>query len=255
MRNIVLKYLIIAFILFITNNSIFANTEDIVKKASDAYQNHDYKKAIALYEELLNDNYSSEELYYNLGCAYFQNNDIASAALYFEKAYALNPTDEDITHNINIVHSRLQDKIESIPPIFYKRWYQHFTKMFTLQSWTIISLLSFTISLFLVLVYLLSGVMKWKKIGFYAAVFVGIIFILSIISCQEHYKMRNNENYAIIFTPTVTTKSSPDENSKNLFVIHQGTKVELTDNVGDWYEIKLANGSVGWLLVSDVRTI
>jgi hypothetical protein len=183
------------------------------------------------------------------------NNPSYKKRLNFERAFVLNPTDEDIQYNIKIVQSRLQDKIEAVPVIFYKRWYTNFTELFTLQIWTIISILSFAISLFLILAYLLTGVMKWKKTAFYSAIIVTMIFVLSIFACQRHYNMRKSDNYAIVFTPTVTTKSSPDEDSKNLFIIHEGTKLEITDVLGEWYEIKLANGSVAWLRMSDVEII
>jgi tetratricopeptide (TPR) repeat protein len=254
MRQQILKYIIFSLLLFAASTSLLANADGI-EKASKAYQNKDYKQAITLYEEFIEKDYASADLYYNLGCAYFQNGDIAMAALNFERAYALNPSDVDIRYNIKIVESRLQDKVEKVPLVFYKRWYKSVVELFSLRVWAVICVLSFAILLFLVLVYLLSAVMKWRKLGFYAAVFMGIVFIFSLISCQGHYSLRNSDSYAIVFTPTVTTKSSPDEDSKSLFIIHEGLKVEITDSVGDWYEIELANGNVGWLLMSDVVII
>ncbi len=249
-----IRYIILSFVLFAASNTLLANA-DAIEKASKAYQNKDYKQAIALYEEFIENDFASADLYYNLGCAYFQEGEIAMAALNFERAYVLNPTDEDTKYNIKIVGSRLQDKVESVPIIFYKRWYNGVVELFSLRVWAVISVISFTLLLFLVLVYLLSAMMKWRKFGFYAAVLMGVLFILSLVSCQEHYSLRNSDSHAIVFTPTVTTKSSPDEDSKNLFIIHEGLKVEITDNLGDWYEIKLANGNVGWLLMSDVVII
>ena len=72
-------------------------------------------------------------------------------------------------------------------------------------------------------------------------------------SQRSHYL--NNELDAIVFTPTVNIKSSPDENSKDIFVLHEGTKISLLDVVGDWQEIRISNGSIGWIKTSDIKKI
>ncbi|HRZ22174.1 MAG TPA: SH3 domain-containing protein, partial [Bacteroidales bacterium] len=60
---------------------------------------------------------------------------------------------------------------------------------------------------------------------------------------------------AIVFDPSLTVRSSPSENSVDLFVVHEGTKVAITDRLGDWYEIRIANGSTGWIQNTSIRSI
>ena len=87
-------------------------------------------------------------------------------------------------------------------------------------------------------------------------IFVLLLFsLLSLHFTYQNYQILKDNSEAIIFTPTVTIKSSPDEKSVDLFVLHEGTKVRILDNIGNWYEIKIANGSVGWLPASSLEKI
>ena len=67
--------------------------------------------------------------------------------------------------------------------------------------------------------------------------------------------MITQNNGAIIITPTVTVKSSPSISGKNLFVVHEGLKVTITDSINNWKEIKLSDGKQGWILTSDLTEI
>jgi hypothetical protein len=113
----------------------------------------------------------------------------------------------------------------------------------------------FTLLLIMALVFLLSRVVWLKKVSFW----FGLLFLISSLStyalANQKFNSFKKDHEAIVFTPTVTVKSSPTESSIDLFVIHEGTKVELLDNVGDWYEIVIANGSVGWMKGGDIRKI
>ena len=77
------------------------------------------------------------------------------------------------------------------------------------------------------------------------------------------YQLRRAQtakNTAIIFTPTVTIKSTPAESGNNLFVLHEGAKVEILNemrdlNKVDWCEIRISDGNRGWVRKVDLETI
>ena len=71
--------------------------------------------------------------------------------------------------------------------------------------------------------------------------------LFTFIFTQTQYTRFKTNKEAIIFTASVTVKSSPDEKSTDLFVVHEGLKIKITDTAGEWSEIKIANGSVGWI--------
>jgi tetratricopeptide (TPR) repeat protein len=245
------------FIIFLFGSlSVFADDNQIlIEEANKNYNEARYQDAADLYEKVLLSGYESPKLYYNLGNCYFKLKDMASAILNFEKAKKLDPGDEDVNFNLKIANNSIVDKIETVPDLFYIRWWNSLTHFFTVDQWGMLSLISFIILLSFALLFLLSGVVWIKKYSFW----LGIVFLVITVSSYSMANARINsfkkDHEAIVFAPTVTVKSSPSENSIDLFVIHSGTKVQLTDHVGDWYEVKIANGSVGWLMNNDIKKI
>lgn len=98
------------------------DTEKIWNDANTAYVNADYPAATEGYERLLGEGYESAQLYLNLGNAYFKRGMNGRAILNYRKALRLAPGDEDIRYNLSIAEARTQDRIESVPVFFVKRW-------------------------------------------------------------------------------------------------------------------------------------
>jgi len=214
-----------------------------------------YDSAIATYEQVLDENLESYRLYYNIGNAYFKNNDIPSAILYYEKAKKLAPNDEDVSFNLSIANSMIVDKIEKVPEMFYQKWWNYFYNMFDADTWTIISVVSWLILLLFIGIFILAKTRRVKKMSFY----FGLLFLFTSLATfglasQKYYYTKEHKD-AIVFTPTITAKSSPTRSAVDLFVIHEGTKVRIVDQVQGWVKIKLHNGSIGWLPGDAVKRI
>ena len=64
-----------------------------------------------------------------------------------------------------------------------------------------------------------------------------------------------NIKNGVIIEPSVIAKVSPDKDSNDAFVIHEGLKVRLEDNIGDWYKIRLQDGKIGWANKQDIKVI
>ena len=54
---------------------------------------------------------------------------------------------------------------------------------------------------------------------------------------------------------STAVKSSPDKSSTDLFVLHEGTLVSITDRLDGWCEITIADGKKGWLEAKTIETI
>lgn len=231
------------------------SNDELAGQARKAYTAGHYPEAIQLYEKILKSDNESAVLYYNLGNAYFRNNEIPSSILYYEKALKLEPNQEDIRHNLNVANSRITDKVEVVPELFYKRWWKAFMDTLSIDTIGIVLILLVTLALLSTSIYLFSKSLPVRKIAFWCGVFLYSFLLISFLAARqkEHHLKFHHE--AIVFTPTVTVKSSPDVSSADLFVIHEGIKVVLLDQIGDWQEIRIANGSVGWLKNSDIRLI
>jgi tetratricopeptide (TPR) repeat protein len=218
-----------------------------LEKANSEYAKGNYQNAVGLYLQIVKTGYEASELYYNLGNAYFKSNNIPSAILYYEKAKRLNPADEDIDFNIKVANNKIIDKIDIVPELFYNRWWKAFYNLNTAKGWAIWSIVSLTLLLVLIGLYLFSNKIIIRKLCFAFSFLFLVTTALSLNFAFIQQKLLTNSKEAIVFTPTVSVKSSPDINSVDLFVIHEGIKIEITDNIGEWSEIKIANGSKGWI--------
>ena len=102
--------------------------------------------------------------------------------------------------------------------------------------------------------FLRSRRMGMRKLGFFVGLVMLVVFALSVLFAAQMKQASLTEDHAIIMAPTVTVKSTPNEISVDLFVLHEGTKVEILDQADGWNKIKIANGSIGWLQADFMRS-
>jgi tetratricopeptide (TPR) repeat protein len=248
------QLLILLSILFAVN--LHANDNFLLmEQANSYYDEGEYHTAIEIYQAVLDNGYESAALYYNLGNTFFKINDMASAILYYERALLLAPFDQDILFNLQIANSRIVDKIEPVPELFIFRWWNQLVNMQSLERWAWTSVISFSLTLVMLLVFLLARSVWIKKTGFWSGIVFLAVFALTFTLANQRYQQMKHRSEGIVFTPTVNVKSSPRENSTDIFVIHEGTKVQVTGELGEWVEIRIADGNQGWIKESDFRRI
>jgi len=250
-----MKQLSIIIVLLFLMGSLYASEQSYIMKANKAYGDGSFTEAAELYKKVIALGYESPDLYYNLGNSYFKLNEYASAILWYERAKRLDPGNEDINFNLKVTNNKIADQIEPLPELFYKRWFHNLINLFPPDTWGITGIVFFIIALVFGSLYLFSRVLILRKFGFWLGTVILLFSILSILFAWDSYTSIKNANEAIIFTPTITIKSSPDEKSVDLFVLHEGTKVQVKDQIGAWYEIRIANGSVGWIPATGLEKI
>ncbi|MCX6304716.1 MAG: tetratricopeptide repeat protein [Bacteroidetes bacterium] len=247
--GIVIIFLFAAF-------TAFPSVEQLnVAKANKAYSAGSYSIAADLYQKVADAGFASPELFYNLGNTYFKMNDYSRAILWYERARRLDPGNEDINFNLNVANTKISDKIEPLPELFYKRWFNGLIQFLPADTWAMMFICMVVAGLLGLVMYLASRVLVLRKIGFWAALGLFLLSFVSFVFAWNGYNFANSASEAIIFAPTITVKSSPDDKSTDLFVVHEGTKVKLLDNISGWYEIRIANGSVGWLPKNSLEKI
>lgn len=246
---------ILVFLFLFLQSALSANVDTLFTRANQEYANEMYTNAIDDYQLILQTGYESAELYFNLGNAFFKTNDIPSAILYYEKAKKLNPNDEDIMFNLSVANTQIVDKIEPVPELFLKLWWRSIYNIFNADTWAIISVAGFISFFVLLAFYLLSKYIVIRKTAFYSGLIVLFLTLFTFVIAFQKYNILKYQKEAIVFTPTITVKSSPNQNSVDLFVIHEGAKVKILERVGNWSEIKIANGSVGWLPAEVLKDI
>lgn len=225
------------------------------KQGADNFASADYDKALELWTDLYRTGYRSAELDYNIGNTYFKLNNIPGAILFFERAHLLKPADEDINYNLRIARTLVVDRFEEIPELFFVKWFNFLSLTLSTNSWAKLSLISFILCLLFLSLYFYSSKYRLKVLGFWFALLLIVTALSSLAFSARNRSLVFDSNKAIIFSPLVNGKSSPDDSGTDLFVLHEGTKVSIEDEVGDWFEIRLSDGNKGWIPSNSLEII
>ena len=220
----------------------------ITKQNADTeYKKGNYQQAIKDYEELLKNGVSAD-VYYNLGNAYYRTDNITQAVLAYERAHLLSPGDEDINFNLQFARSKTIDKITPMSEMFFVTWYKSLVNFTSVDNWAKCCIIAIIMALVAVLIYLFAPQMAMRKLGFFAGIFFFMLFLLSNLFAYQQKQMLVNRSGAIIISPTVNVKKTPAKASADQFVIHEGTRVDITDKtMNTWRGIRLADGREGWI--------
>ena len=247
---------LLLFVLFLTSYLLPLTSHAVTKAEADsAYIRGQYQQAISGYEELLKQGASSD-LYYNLGNAYYRTENISEAVLNYERALLLSPGDRDIRFNLQIARSKTFDKIVPESEMFFVTWYRSLVSMMSVDGWARTALVALALTIILLLVYLFSEKIWLRKTGFFGGVALLVLFMVANIFAWQQKQELLHRKGAIIFAPAVTVKSTPAANGTDLFILHEGTKVDITDgSMKDWKEIRIADGKEGWIESKHIRVI
>ena len=233
--------------LFFALNS-FAG-EPLFLQANTEYVNENYTVAISLYDSILTNGLESAELYYNLGNCHYKTQDWANAIWHYEKSLQFG-NNEKTRHNLSLAKLKIIDRIEALPQLFYKKWWVSLTQVFSTKTWQIISLLSIGLIFILQLISQFTSLKSKLITKIFSAI---TVLILLITETSYHNNFTKKE--AIIFSETITVNSAPTSSSTNLFSLHAGSKVEIIDIIGDWINIKIANGNSGWIAQNSIKEL
>lgn len=249
-----MKRLLNTILAILFTASVFAQA-DLLQKANDFYSKDKFNEAIETYNQILKTNMESPEVYFNLGNAYYKTGQYTQAILNYERAKLLAPDDEDISFNLQVVNQKVVDSIQELPGIFIVKWWNSIINSQSTDTWAFLSIVSFIVFLVMLGFYFFARTSDVKRITFWSGCFLILFTIFSWTFAAKQKNRLVKHTFAIVMQPTVTVKSSPSEKGTNLFVIHEGLKVKITDKLGEWIEIQLADGNKGWLQTESVERI
>ncbi|MBU2995742.1 tetratricopeptide repeat protein [Cellulophaga baltica] len=249
-----MKKILFIFILFIGCFG-FSQNEALFKKANKAYNTGDYDVAAKNYLKIIENGEHSAELYFNLGNVYYKQNQIAPSIYYFEKALLLKPNDKDIKNNLAYAQNMALDAIEVLPKTGLSRIYRSLTSYFTFDQWAYTSIgLMFLFIIGYLLYYFLNYATQ-KRIAFVGSIICLLLSIATILIAYIEYNTFKSDQPAIVFDKEVIIKSEPNNSSQETFRLHQGTKVNVIENLNDWQKIKIADGKTGWLTSESIKLL
>lgn len=232
-----------------------AQNETLFDKATEHYNKGEYTKAIENYEEILENGQHSAELYFNLGNCHYKLNAIGPSIFYYEKALLLKPNDAEILNNLGYAQNMRLDAVEEMPKTDIAQLYNNLVNVFSFDQW---SYLAISLIILFVLAYLAYFFLRFasqKRIAFIVSIFALALGVLSVLMAYLQYQDFKNDNPAIIFSKEVKITSEPNTNSEAVFTLHEGTKVNVLDQLNDWRKIRIADGQTGWLPKDNLKLL
>ena len=224
--------------------------------ANLAYVEGRWADAISDYQMISSMGLESASLYCNTGDAFFKDGNVPMAILYYERALKLDPSYDDARYNLDLLNSTIQDRIDPVPEFVLKAWAREICYIMDSNAWTVCFFVLFAFTLAMALLFLLAPTVGGRRTGFFTGI---VLLLLAVFSLCFSVWQKNDymkAEGAIVMRPVTSVKSSPSaEASKDLFILHEGTKVKIIDQVGSWNNIELADGRQGWIPSGDIETI
>ncbi len=228
---------------------------DLFNQANQLYMDQSYEKAAAVYEQLLATGKVAPEIYFNLGNTYYKTGNLAAAILNYERARRLRPSDPDIAYNLRMANLNTIDKIEPLPQLFYEKWWDDYVNEGSVNRRAMLVVVLFWITLGVGSVYLFSRNIGLRKIMFFMMLLAALAASFTWYMTYLQNRHLNDHRAAIIFSDSAYAKSSPDDKSANLFLLHAGTRIEVLDELKGWKKVRIANGNEGWIASESIVII
>ena len=249
------KIVFLLSIVWLSLQAFAQDVEQMTQQAEQWYASGQYADAADVYNRILAAGMESADLYYNLGNCYYKLGENTRAILNYERSLLLNPGDDMTRYNLKMAQQAVVDKIEVLPELFLVRWYREVETAFSADQWAYLSVVLFVVFLVMTALFFYSRSVGVKKTGFVVGIVVFLLTVASLFFAFRQDMRISDREYAIIMTPSVTVKGAPDNSGTSLFLIHEGLKVQVVGELGNWYNIRLADGNEGWVAKTDVEKI
>ena len=247
------RLLIIFTVLLLTCALALADARSGFDEGLRLYRNNDMDGAIAAWEHVVQQGDVSGPLYYNLGNAYYRAKKYGMAILYYERARKLLPRDHDITSNLDLARMATVDKIEPTVRLVVWNWVDSVRDHYNVHE---LASMFYVLGLFCAMALLMfrygpSGLRRIFKT-------LTALLLVAYILSGSWYLWRatlEGRRYGVVMETKTDAYSAPDDASKQLFSLHEGTKVQFGESLSGWVNVRLADGRKGWIPVQSLEKI
>lgn len=245
----------IAAILFFLCQITWAQGEELFDRAAKAYNSGEYEAAADLYHEILEGGEHSAAVYFNLGNSYYKLNRVGPSIYYYEKALLLDPDDEEIANNLSFARNMTLDAIEELPETDISRAYKQLTGLLTYDQWGYLAIVFMMVFVIGISLYMVFRYPREKMISFTTGMVALALMLVSTTFAYVQYQQYVNEQPAIVFAREIAVRTEPNQRSEQAFLLHEGTKVNILEEMDDWKHVELQNGQSGWMLAENLREL
>jgi tetratricopeptide (TPR) repeat protein len=246
----------ICFCLLLCNSLLAADVQQqqLFNKANDLFRQKQYSEAAGSYQQLIDQGYNQPELYMNAGNAWYKSNHTGLAIYNYEKALKGNPFYKAAIHNLSVANQRVEGYVNDIPLLFFQQWWLQLQYFYSPNGWAVGSIIFFWLLIAGIVTMLLRPALKpallrWSSVAF------GILFLLFISMAGNAYLSNSTHDIGIIMNPVVKVKAGPDQGSKDIFELHEGIKVQVTDATQEYCKIMLPDGKTGWMACGEIKRL
>lgn len=240
------------YILLLASQFMFAQNFD---KANELYRSEKYDAAAQEYEKIIASGKESSELYFNLANSYYKLAKVGPSIYYYEKALLLNPNDAEIQNNLKFAQKMQIDDVKEFQVSGIKSLVTNFSSAFHYNTWAWIIIVSAFLFFACFAVYYFTSNTLLKRIFFIIMLLLLLNMVLSVSAALYQKSIVDNQRPAIVYVAIADVKAEPKENSTNAFVLHEGTKVYITESLDQWRKIILADGHDGWIEAKYLREL
>ncbi|KAA2244939.1 SH3 domain-containing protein [Chitinophaga agrisoli] len=223
-------------------------------KANNLYQQNQYSDAARIYQGLIDDGYTLENLYFNAGNAYYKSNRTGQAIYNYEKALLRNPDNRSVAHNLALANQRVQGFTDELPLLFFQKWWIQWEHLHSPNGWTTGSLVLFWLLIGGILAYLLVSRLNNGIMRIVISV-VGVCFCLYLFMSVFTYTAAHSHETGIVMSSGIKAKAAPDQNGKDLFELNEGMKVQVLDATAEFCKVQLSDGKTGWVACDEVKRL
>jgi hypothetical protein len=216
--------------------------------ANKAYEEGRYLEAAASYEPLIQQGAVSPTLWFNLGNARFKAGEIGRAIAAYRQAELLSPRDPDVLFNLQFARKKALGS--DVPP---GPWLDRTLRSLSLNEWTLLA----CASLWGWFGLLAAGQAfpQWRRrVSTWVVLFATITVIFGA-ALAGAVRQRYVEKEAVVVAREAAVRHGPLEESKTAFTAHDGTEVQVLDQLSGWWQVKDPSGRIGWIRQSDAMLL
>lgn len=250
-----MKHIIVFIIVFCFSFLAIAQNDKLFEQANTLYNEGKYQEAINNYLKIVESQEHSSSLYYNLGNSYYKLNKAAPSIYYYEKALLLSPNDKEIKNNLIFAQNMTVDAFEVLPQTGFSKIIQNIIGKLSYGSWSVLSIIFMVLFVAFFLLYYFSVYQNKKRLYFTISIVSLLACLFSVLFAFNQKSHLNNQNPAIVFAKEIGVNAEPNNRSEEVFTLHEGAKVNVEGNMGEWKKIKLPDGKTGWLPSSEIKII